>query len=150
MRYKENRLLNDVIITSNENTFLPTLRQIYLASRKATFEWLNADQFCISDYDEDVEGEQIWVALYKGKPIGFVSIWEPEYFIHHFYVSPEYLRKGVGFKLLEFVKSRYARLSLKCMQPNTPALKFYQSQGFISQSQHMDEFGEYHYLTYKE
>lgn len=141
-------MLDNLKISLYHEGFLPVLRQIYLSSRQVTFEWLDTKQFCLIDFDKDVEGEQIWVALHKGKPVGFISIWEPEGFIHHLYVSPEYLRKGIGVKLLDFVKPRYTRLSLKCMRPNKSALKFYQSQGFVSQSQHMDEFGGYHYLTY--
>ncbi|MCG7488234.1 GNAT family N-acetyltransferase [Vibrio sp. Of14-4] len=141
---------DEIIIASNQNKFLPTLKQIYLASRTTTFKWLDSKQFCLADFDIDVEGEQIWVALCKGKPVGFISVWEPENFIHHLYISPEYTRKGIGARLLEFVKPRYTSLSLKCMQPNKSALNFYQSHGFISQSQHMDEFGGYHYLTYEE
>ena len=75
-------------------------------------KWLDSKQFCLADFDIDVEGEQIWVALCKGKPVGFISIWEPENFIHHLYISPEYTRKGIGARLLSLLNVHWVKFKV--------------------------------------
>ncbi|BDR18021.1 GNAT family N-acetyltransferase [Vibrio sp. STUT-A16] len=106
------------------------VKKLYLESRLATFTWLDTVEFDLSDFERDTEGESIWVAIESNKVIGFVSIWVPENFIHHLFVSPRNLRGGVGLKLLDLAKQRYRRLSLKCLSQNDNAIEFYLSQGF--------------------
>lgn len=109
---------------------LDALRRLYLVSRVATFTWLDTGAYKLSDFEHDTEGEAIWVAVEFGEIVGFVSIWEPDCFVHHLFVSPEVLKRGIGSKLLNVVKQRYANLSLKCLTQNSDAVAFYLSQGF--------------------
>jgi GNAT superfamily N-acetyltransferase len=90
---------------------------------------LDTGAYKLSDFEHDTEGEAIWVAVESDEVLGFVSIWEPDCFVHHLFVSPEVLKRGIGSKLLNFVKQRYANLSLKCLTQNTHAVAFYLSQG---------------------
>ncbi|GHY46459.1 acetyltransferase [Vibrio cholerae] len=90
-----------------------------------------------------------------GNVAGFISIWEPDNFIHHLYVATEYQGQGVGSMLLNGAKMKYDNLSLKCMVQNQKALNFYLSQGFeiVSQgfeivSQVDDELGGYYYMSF--
>ncbi|NOH54037.1 GNAT family N-acetyltransferase [Vibrio coralliilyticus] len=141
-------MVDPILIEPYQDAFLPALRNLYLKSRKASFIWLDTAGYELSDFDSDVEGEQIWVAIIGEDIAGFISIWEPENFIHHLYVSPEHIRKGVGCHLMQLAKARYSTLSLKCMSHNEPALQFYQSQGFTRQSKAEDSLGEYYLLTF--
>jgi ribosomal protein S18 acetylase RimI-like enzyme len=109
---------------------LDALRRLYLASRLATFTWLDTGAYKLSDFEHDTEGEAIWVAVESDEVLGFVSIWEPDCFVHHLFVSPEDLGRGIGTKLLNVVKQRYANLCLKCLTQNSHAVAFYFSQGF--------------------
>lgn len=110
--------------------YLEVLRKLYLESRIATFTWLENSNFKLKDFDHDSEGEQIWIAIELGEVVGFISIWEPDSFIHHLFVSPNCLRCGVGSKLLDISKQNYSELSLKCSVANENALGFYYSKGF--------------------
>ncbi|EGR2875517.1 GNAT family N-acetyltransferase [Vibrio parahaemolyticus] len=109
---------------------LNAVKKLYLESRLATFTWLDTVEFDLSDFERDTDGESIWVAVESNEVVGFVSIWAPESFIHHLFVSPNNLRGGVGLKLLDLAKQKYSNLSLKCLSQNSNATEFYLSQGF--------------------
>ncbi len=66
---------------------LESLRKLYLDSRRDSFPWLKADSFRIEDFDRDSQGERIWLSEVLGNVAGFISIWEPDNFIHHLYVA---------------------------------------------------------------
>ncbi|KAA3654644.1 MAG: N-acetyltransferase [Proteobacteria bacterium] len=78
-----------------------------------------------------IDGEAVHVAMVAGEIAGFVSVWVPERFIHHLYVSPAYQRAGIGRALLRLCEARYGRpLSLKCVTRNVRARCFYQQCGW--------------------
>ncbi|MEZ8107411.1 GNAT family N-acetyltransferase [Vibrio cortegadensis] len=124
------------------------LRRLYLDSRTATFTWLDTSNFELLDFDRDTEGEQIWVASEFKEVIGFISIWKPESFIHHLFVSPESVAKGVGSKLLSVAKLHYPKLSLKCLAYNQRAIGFYLSKGFIIASTVDEGMESYHLMEF--
>lgn len=128
---------------------LDAVKSLYLESRLATFTWLNAVEFDLSDFERDTEGESIWVAIESNKIVGFVSIWAPDNFIHHLFVSPRNLRGGVGLKLLDLAKQRYPSLSLKCLSQNGNATDFYLSQGFTIAETVGNGAESYHLMKWK-
>ncbi|MGF1742419.1 GNAT family N-acetyltransferase [Vibrio profundum] len=125
------------------------LSEIYLESRKSTFTWLDTSAFSTSDFNKDTQGERILVAFSGGQMVGFISIWEPENFIHHLYVSTDSHSQGIGSELLKSVKSTYEDLSLKCMVNNKAAIRFYESKGFARESKERDSQGEYYLMKYR-
>ena len=135
-------------IKKYQESFLAATREVYLESTKTTFTWLDTDILALLDFERDTEGEQIWVALVKDEIVGFISVWEPENFIHHLYVATAHQSKGVGRQLLEVVKSKYDNLSLKCMLNNKMAINFYESQGFIRHSKASDSLGDYYLMKF--
>ncbi|EGR0594010.1 GNAT family N-acetyltransferase, partial [Vibrio cholerae] len=79
---------------------LESLRKLYLDSRRDSFPWLKSDSFRLEDFDRDSQGERIWLSEVLGNVAGFISIWEPDNFIHQLYVATEYQGQGVGSMLL--------------------------------------------------
>jgi len=128
--------------------FLETLSNIYLESRASTFTWLDTSSFSVLDFKKDTQGELILMAVSNEKIVGFISVWEPDNFIHHLYVSSERHNQGAGSQLLEAVKSNFGNLSLKCMAANKAALAFYESKGFVRASQGTDSLGDYYLMTF--
>ena len=128
---------------------LDAVKKLYLGSRLATFKWLDTVEFELSDFERDTEGESLWVAIESNKVVGFVSIWEPDNFIHHLFVSPGNLRGGVGLKLLDLAKQRHPSLSLKCLSKNGNATEFYLSQGFTIAETVDDGAASYHLMKWK-
>ncbi|ELB2122198.1 TPA: GNAT family N-acetyltransferase [Vibrio parahaemolyticus] len=104
--------------------------RIYFESRVATFSFMDTSGYSLADFAKDTGGEEIWVAVEQGIIVGFISIWKPENFIHHLFVCPKNLKRGIGFKLLSHAKELSNSLSLKSLVQNTNATDFYISQGF--------------------
>lgn len=124
------------------------LRSIYLESRKSTFTWLETSTYQLLDFDQDTEAERIHVALEGDDVLGFISVWEPDNFIHHLYVSDHANGIGVGTQLLEIAKKLSDKpLTLKCMNKNDMALKFYTSKGFVIATQGSDDYCDYYLMT---
>ena len=62
----------------------------------------------------------------SGDPEGFISVWEPDAFVHHLYVRRPDRRRGVGGTLLDSLDGRIPRpWRLKCLRANDEALAFY-------------------------
>lgn len=121
-----------------------TLRRIYLETKRRTFSWLGTDSLAVDDFDKDTEGERIWVYELSEKIVGFVSIWEPENFIHHLFVLPEFSRQGYGAQLLAVsMASMNHPITLKCASQNTNALEFYRANGWRTIAKGTNPDGEY-------
>ena len=107
------------------------LREIYFESRINAFTWLDNSLFNKNDFDSDTDGECIWVATVNGKPVGFISVWEPENFIHNLFVHPSSTGGGIGSALLNVCLKKIGRPArLKCLEKNIDARNFYLSKGW--------------------
>ena len=97
------------------------------------------------DFARDTEGEVLLVAVGSDdEPKGFVSVWEPDSFIHHLYVHTGSRQQGIGTQLLESLRSRLPKpWRLKCVRANDRALAFYLRQGWLEISAGVGEDGPY-------
>ena len=68
------------------------------------------------------------VAIEAGETLGFLARDDAE--ICAFYVAPMAQERGIGKRLLAAAKERREHVWLKCIQANTRARGFYESQGF--------------------
>ena len=108
--------------------------EIYLKCRQDTFHWRRAD-FHLEDFSKDIQGEVIWVAVEDSKPVGFISVWMEDSFIHHLYVDESYHREGVGKLLLSHALSQMPKPArLKCVVRNLKACAFYERLGWRIES----------------
>ncbi|WP_080417206.1 GNAT family N-acetyltransferase [Burkholderia ubonensis] len=94
---------------------VPALRELFLRSRRETFVWQPGDALQLADFDAQTEGERLLVAEDdSGQLAGFVSVWEPDHFIHHLYVHRPCHRRGIGRALLRALlgwpTTRYRRV----------------------------------------
>ncbi|AJX14006.1 acetyltransferase family protein [Burkholderia ubonensis MSMB22] len=103
---------------------VPVLRELFLRSRRETFFWQPGDAFRLTDFDVQTKGERLRIAEDdSGRCAGFVSVWEPDHFIHHLYVDRSHHRRGVGRALLRALPGWPAtRYRLKCLRANEAAL----------------------------
>ncbi|WP_431825263.1 N-acetyltransferase family protein [Burkholderia sp. F1] len=124
---------------------VPALRELFLRSRRETFVWQPGDAFQLADFDTQTEGERLLVAEDDGGRLaGFVSVWEPDHFIHHLYVDQSRHRRGIGRALLRALPGWPAtRYRLKCLRANAPALAFYRASRFAEIGVGAAEDGEY-------
>ena len=75
-------------------------------------------------------GEDYYIAVSKRKIVGFISIKENE--IMKLYVSPRFVFKGTGKKLLQYLENLCYEKGLKklVLKSTTTAKKFYQNNGY--------------------
>lgn len=103
----------------------------------------------INDFRNEIEGELTLVAVFDGQIMGYISIWQPDWFIHHLYVDPIAHSHGVGTALISYLERVAAphRISLKCQIANTGANGFYTALGFSpAHEDGIDEFGKWERL----
>lgn len=137
-------------IKDYSDDLLVAVSELYLNARVSTFTWLDTSHYQLSDFNRDTEGERVLVAIAGGEVVGFISIWEPDNFIHHLYIADGYQGQGIGKLLLEEAKSLHSSLSLKCMVENQNAVGFYQSNGFVCARRDSDSLGDYYLMEFKE
>ncbi|HVY08419.1 MAG TPA: GNAT family N-acetyltransferase [Burkholderiales bacterium] len=127
------------------------LETIYQTCR-AEATWLPTAAKQNSDFARDTAGEKLLVAVGSDEmPLGFLSVWEPDRFIHHLYVRSDMRGRGVGKALLEALGNHVpAPWTLKCLTANDQALAFYASQGWRKVSSEVGEEGPYFVLEKKE
>lgn len=120
------------------------LEAIYRNGR-AEATWLPSAARENSDFARDTDGEAIFVAAGDDdEPLGFVSVWEPESFIHHLYVRRDSRQGGIGKALLESLRTRLPTpWKLKCLRANDGALAFYFSQGWREVTSGVGEDGPF-------
>ena len=107
------------------------LKEMYLKSREHAFDWLGSPLFQLDDFDRDTDGEIIWVGTKFDRPVGFISVWEPEDFIHNLFVHPDFFGCGIGSMLLNEALANIGRPArLKCEERNVQAREFYLSRGW--------------------
>ena len=122
---------------------------IYLESRKKTFHWMDKSLFNLNDFERDTDGECIWVATVNNFPVGFISVWLADNFVHNLFVHPSNLGQGIGSALLgESLKKIGRPASLKCLRKNKCARDFYLSQGWEIVSHGEGPDGEYHLMQF--
>ena len=120
------------------------LEAIYLQCR-AEATWLPPAAREGADFARDTAGETLFVAVGSNdNPLGFVSIWQPDRFIHHLYVRSEWRDRGIGKALLGYLSTQLPMpWKLKCLTANDAALAFYASQGWSKVSSEVGEEGPY-------
>ncbi|RYF49885.1 MAG: GNAT family N-acetyltransferase [Cytophagaceae bacterium] len=125
------------------------LQTLYLQSRIQVFTWLDTSEYSLSDFDSATLGETILVAVITQRPVGFISWWAPNNFIHNVYVDPRFLKRGIGKALLDRCLEGIGRpATLKCLQKNTNALSFYQTQGWTIKDECSSDDGPYYLMEY--
>jgi GNAT superfamily N-acetyltransferase len=120
------------------------LRALYQSVKQQTFGAIGLPEENTDTFDADTENEEILVARSNGTPVGFVAIWVPENFIHHLYVQAESQGKGIGRGLIAAVRARWSgRLTLKCVEKNEAAVKFYRKNGWEVVSRGVTDHGPF-------
>lgn len=132
------------IVEEAKNVNLPHLRTIFLKERQRTFTEQDKSEFKLEDFDKQTQGEYILNALIDDIPVGFISIWMPNNFIHHLYVDIKHQGKNIGTHLLKVaIQKTTFPITLKCLASNTKAIEFYLKKGFIEKSKGNSGNGTY-------
>jgi ribosomal protein S18 acetylase RimI-like enzyme len=89
----------------------------------------------------------VWVFFEEGTPVGYMALtfgYSFEYhgrdaFIDELYIEPQYRRKGIGRRAMQFVEERARELGVKAIhlevdQSNDPAAELYRRAGYDNHS----------------
>ncbi|MBO9583818.1 MAG: GNAT family N-acetyltransferase [Flavobacterium sp.] len=132
------------LITEFRNIDLQALRKLFLTERQRTFTDQDTSEFKLEDFDKQTQGEYILTALIDDIPVGFISIWMSNNFIHHLYVASPYQGKNIGTELLKAaIQKTTFPITLKCLVSNTKAIAFYIKKGFVEKSRGHSGNGTY-------
>ncbi|MCR1816334.1 GNAT family N-acetyltransferase [Aliarcobacter butzleri] len=115
------------------------LLQIWLEVNIKTHDFI-VKEYWEEQYDnvkELLPNSEIYVYEENEKIVAFVGLIEN--YIAGIFVSFSFQSKGIGKKLLNYIKEFKKELSLNVYVKNTSAIKFYQREGFIINSQNIDE-----------
>lgn len=114
-----------------EGRDLEALRHFYLKIRRKTFPWKDIENFALEDFEKDSEGEVVDVAELNGVLVGFISVWQPDDFVHSLYVDESAHGQGIGKALMAKGLLHLQRpVCLKCQSKNTQALDIYAHWGW--------------------
>ncbi|MFG0286719.1 MAG: GNAT family N-acetyltransferase [Rhodopirellula sp. JB044] len=127
----------------------PSIASIYIDALQNA-AWISSLRPELLDFEKVTEGERVFVAEgSKLGNVGFVSVWQPDCFVHHLYVAAPMRRRGVGKLLLGSLVDWLPRpWTLKCSTMNTSALSFYQSLSWTIAGEGENEDGTYFLLRY--
>lgn len=103
---------------------------IYIHSREEG-SFLQRAEVGLDSFVQLIEDEDLYLAIENEAPVGFVSVFAEQSFIHHLYVLPQYQRRGFGKALMNHIGNKYEHpLSLKCEKENKLAVSFYKKSGW--------------------
>lgn len=127
----------------------PAIERLY-AEAIGRAAWLPPRARLRADFSEVSHGEMVYVIKADaGKLAGFVAVYEPESFVHHLFVAPQYQRRGLASLLLSSLHTWLPLpWRLKCIRGNTDALSFYAISGWKDVGAGESEEGPYLVLEY--
>lgn len=108
------------------------LCQLYNDILEKVFVWQEEPRVDLDDFSKMINGELIYIAYVEYKLVGFLTLYEPDTFVHFLFIDNTLQRSGVGSRLLEEVELDFPSkdISLKCLVKNKKALSFYKKKGF--------------------
>lgn len=109
---------------------------VIFAKAISSTQWLPLEARSNVNFTKNSDSETVVVCCgQEGDVLGFVSVYEPESFIHHLYVAPDYQGQGIGTELLHSLEAWLPMpLHLKCVERNENALAFYLLQGWVEEN----------------
>ena len=135
-----------MLIRDCQNDDMAKVVEIYNAARSPEACFTNAEM-SEQKFSTLIRDEKLYVAIVSNEISGFVSIWPRERFIHHLYILPSFQNQGIASGLVRHCLQGFGRpLSLKSLEANKRACKFYENMGWSCEDTGRGSDGPYrHY-----
>ncbi len=117
---------------------IDTVADIWLATNITTHNFI-IPQYWLNNFEpvkKMLSQAEIYVFEEENNIQAFIGLTND--YISGIFVFSEFQSRGIGKRLLDFVKTIRKKLSLDVYQKNTRAVKFYQREGFEIQSKNTD------------
>lgn len=127
------------MIRTFEAADLDAVMDLWLAANLDAHDFIPADywQRHVPTVRKMIPEAEVYVSEQDGIILGFLGL-SGDY-IAGIFVKKSARRAGVGTELLHAAKKRREKLHLSVYQKNTPAVRFYEREGFYVTSQGPDE-----------
>lgn len=123
--------LNLVIRKADGPAEIDDAASLYVRSGRAAFTWRSPDHFRTEDFRLFALDEEVWLAFMGEAPVGLLSLFREESFVHCLYVDPDAQGLGIGRALVAHIRRLVGGpLTLKLDLPNRRAIAFYESTGW--------------------
>lgn len=133
------------MIRTLQNKDINEVARIWLNSNIQAHDFIPS-QYWHDQYEmvkEEISKVEVYVYEDNNKILGFVGL--SENYLAGIFIRQDVQSKGIGKTLMNFVKGIKEQINLSVYQKNERAIKFYQREGFVIQSENID-----HYTNEKE
>ena len=117
---------------SHDSELVCEIARVFCSAREERLKFLldlrNIEEDCRFLSEVVLRDNCVWIAEVDGKIAGFIAFQKG--WVNHLYIDPPFQRQGIGRKLLEIAKRSSDALKLWVFEINSPAIAFYEKEGF--------------------
>ena len=138
---------SDMLLRKMQNDDIEQVMQICLKTNIQTHHYIDESYWKIQygSVRQMIPESEIYVCEKSGLITGFIGL--SGNYIAGLFVASVFQSQGIGKKLLDYVKKLKPDLVLQVYQKNRNAVRFYQREGFVIESETTDEnTGEREYI----
>lgn len=108
------------------------LCQLYNNTLEKAFIWQKEPRIDLESFVKMIDVELVYIAYEEEQLAGFLTLYEPDTFIHFLFIGTAQKKSGIGSTLLGRIELDFPGkdISLKCLLQNKNALSFYKKNGF--------------------
>lgn len=141
------RRRNHIILRRLQKDDIERVMQIWLETNIQAHHYID-ESYWKAQYDnvkQMIPESEVYICEKSGQTAGFIGL--SDNYIAGLFVASDFQSQGIGKRLLDYVKGVKPELSLQVYQKNRNAIRFYLREGFVVESEAVDEnTGECEYL----
>lgn len=137
---------SDVVIRNMNKDDIEQVMQIWLATNVQAHDFI-AETYWKGQFENVkklIPASEVYVCEKSNKIVGFIGL--SENYIAGIFVASNFQSYGIGKRLLDYAKGLKPELYLHVYQKNIRAVKFYQRENFVIESETVDGTGEKEFL----
>ena len=136
----------DIVVRSMTGNDIDQIMQIWLTANIQAHDFIS-ETYWKGQFENVKNGillSEVYVCEKADRIAGFAGFCEN--YIAGIFVAPDFQSNGVGKILLDYVRTFKKELYLHVYQKNARAVKFYQRENFVIESETVDNTGEKEFL----
>lgn len=136
----------DVVIRNMNENDIDQIMQIWLVTNIQAHDFISETYWKgqFENVKKIIPASEVYVCEKSKKIVGFIGL--SENYIAGLFVVSDFQSHGIGKRLLDYAKVLKLELYLHVYQKNFRAVKFYQREDFVIESETVDSMGEKEFL----